>query len=147
MNSAAVHLALNTFPLVLNVAAIVVFVLAMIWKSHAVIRAALALALLSGLIAIPVYLSGEEAEHLVEDLEGVNAIAIHPHEEAAEWAYYVLLAQGVVALVALILFRARDVAGWALVVALLVTLIATAAGFRAAYMGGKIRHPETEMKR
>jgi hypothetical protein len=147
MNAAALHLALNTFPPILNVAAIVVFVLAFVWKSHAVTRAALVLAVLAALIGIPVFLSGEEAEHVVEELEGVNTIAIEAHEDAAKWAVWVLVAQGVLALAALIRFRAREVASWAFAAVLILTLIATAAVFRTAYLGGKIRHPETQMAR
>jgi hypothetical protein len=147
MNAAYVHLALNTFPPVLNVAALVVFALAIVWKSTPTLRAALVLVLLSGLIAIPVYLSGEEAEHLVEELEGVNDVAIHTHEDAGKWALIAHCTQGVVALGLLIWFRNREFAQWAVIVALLVTLWATAVVFRTAYLGGKIKHPETEMVR
>jgi hypothetical protein len=145
MNPAWVHLALNIFPPVLNVAAIVVLAIGILWKSHAVVRTTCALLILSGLFSIPVYLSGEKAEHLVEKMDGINEIAIHPHEEAAEWAYYILLGQGVVALGLVIAFRNRPFAAWGQAVLLLVALVATAAVFRAAFLGGKIHHPETSI--
>ena len=65
---------------------------------------------------------------MVEDLEGVNKVAIHPHEEAAEWAFYLFIGQGVAALAALIAFRARPLPGWAMVVVVLVLL-----GYLAVY--------------
>ena len=143
MNPAYVHLALNIFPPVLNVAAIVVLAVGILWKSHAVLRTSCALLILSALFSIPVYLSGEQAEHLVEKLDGINEVAIHPHEEAAEWAYYILLGQGVVALAMLVAFRRRDLAQWAVAMLVLVALVSTAAVFRAAFLGGTIHHPET----
>jgi hypothetical protein len=145
MNPAAVHLALNIFPPVLNFAAIVVLLIAMFAKSAAVVRAALVLLLLASAFAVPVYLSGEEAEHLVEKLEGVDAQAIHPHEDAAEWAYRVFLLQGVLVIAALIAFRKGDVPAWAVWATLLLALFASTVVFRTAYLGGKIRHPETQM--
>lgn len=147
MNPAAAHLALNVFPPVLNIAALVVFALAMLWRSVPVLRAALILLLFSGLMAIPVYLTGEPAEELVEGMDGVNRVSIHPHEEAAEFAFIALCVQGVAALAALVWFRRREPANWMVVVTLLIAISASGAVFRAAYLGGKIRHPETRMAR
>jgi hypothetical protein len=145
MNPAQVHLALNIFPPALNIAVLFVFALALIWKSPAAMRVALALAVLSALIAIPVYLTGEPAEHLVRDLDGVNRAAMHTHEDAAEYAFIALCVQGVLALAALILYGKRDVPKWAAIVSMLVVLFATTTVFRTAYLGGKIKHPETQM--
>lgn len=147
MNPASVHLALNIFPPALNIAGLVVLALALAWKNQPVLRAALVVLLLSSLISIPVFLTGEPAEELVEELEGVNKMAIHPHEEAAESAFIVLCVQGAAALAMLIWFARRDAKKWALVVFVLLTLMATTAVFRVAYLGGKVRHPETEMAR
>jgi hypothetical protein len=146
MNPAQVHLGLNIFPPVLNVAAIVVMLIALIWRSHAVVRASLALMLLSALFTIPVYLSGEKTEHLVEKLEGVNEAAIDPHEDAAKFAAISQGIQGGIALAVLILFRNRGLAKWAIVTSLVVSLWATSVVFRTAYLGGKIKHPETQMQ-
>lgn len=147
MNPAAVHLALNNFPPIIDFAALLVLVAGVIWRNQSVLRVALGLFVLASLIAVPVYLTGEPTEDVVRHLEGVNSVAIHPHEEAAEWAFVLLCAQGVLALAMLIMFRRRDVARWALVAIILVSALATVAVFRTAKLGGNIHHPETKMAR
>jgi len=145
MNPAAIHLALNHFPPILDFAALLVLAFGLFHRNTAVVRTALILLVLAGIMGVPVFLTGEPAEHMVRDLEGVNARAIHPHEDAADWAYWLLIAQGVLALAALVMYRARDLPRWALVLILTVSVFATLATFRTAYLGGKIHHPEAEM--
>lgn len=147
MNPAAIHLALNHFPPILDFAALIVLAIGLFHRHTAVVRTALMLFVLASIIAIPVFLTGEPAEHLVEELEGVNARAIHPHEEAAEWTFWLLCGQGVIALAVLVMFRARELARWAIVLVLIVSVFATLAAFRTAFLGGKIHHPESEMAR
>ncbi|HUP61977.1 MAG TPA: hypothetical protein VNA69_16340 [Thermoanaerobaculia bacterium] len=147
MNPAAVHLALNNFPPIIDFAALVVFGIGIVWKSHTILRVALALLVLASLIAIPVFLTGEPTEEMVEELEGVNAVAIHPHEEAAEWAAWLLGAQGVAALLALIVYRSRDLPRWAVTIVMILAVVATVAVFRTANLGGRIHHPEAQMAR
>lgn len=146
MNPAAVHLALNNFPPVIDLAALIVLAIGVIWKSPAVVRTGLALLVVAALIAIPVFLTGEPAAEVVEEIEGVNAQAIHPHEEAAEWAFWLLEIQGTLALLTLLFYRSRNIANWALAVILIVSVVATIAVFRTATLGGRIHHPEAEMK-
>ena len=145
MNPAAIHLALNNFPPILDFAALLVLAAGLFWRSRAVVRAALALLVLASLIAIPVFLTGEPAEDLVRDMEGVTSRAIHPHEEAAEWAVWLLGAQGVLALAMLLISRTRDFPRWTLAAIALLAALATLAVFRTAYLGGHIHHPETRM--
>ena len=147
MNAAGIHLALNNFPPIINFAAILVLVAGMGAKSVPVVRTALALMVLAALFAVPTFLTGEPAEELVERLEGVNSIAIHPHEEAGEFALIVLSIEGLAALAALIAYRSRELPRWLPVVMLIVCAIGTATVFRTAYLGGKIHHPETRMTR
>jgi hypothetical protein len=146
MNPAAIHLALNNFPPILDFAALVILAIGLFHRNVAVTRAALLLFVLAGLLGVPVFLTGKKAAPVVKDLEGVNAAAIHPHEEAAEWAFGLLIAQGAIALAALVLFRNRELARWALALMVLVAAMTTLAVFRTAYLGGHIHHPETQMQ-
>jgi uncharacterized membrane protein len=147
MNAAAVHLALNNFPPIINFAAVLVLGIGLGARSAAVVRTALVLMVVAAIFAVPTFLSGEPTEELVERLDGVNSIAIHPHEEAGEWAIWVLSIEGLAALAALIAFRSREMPRWVPVAMLIVSLIGTATVFRTAYLGGKIHHPEREMTR
>ena len=146
MNAAYAHLALNNFPPIINFAALLLLAGGIFWRSSAVIRAALGLIVIASLIAIPVYLTGEPAEDIVRDLEGVNSRAIHPHEEAAEWAIWLLEIQGVVALAVLFFFRSRQITKLALAAVVILSILSTLAVFRTAYLGGKVHHPESEMR-
>ena len=147
MNPAAIHLALNHFPPIVDFAALLVLAIGLFHRNGAIVRAALILFVVASLLAIPVFLTGERSEDVVKDLEGVNAMAIHEHEEGAEWAFGFLIAQGVVSLAALILFRGRDLARWMLAAVIVIALLATSTVFRAAALGGHIHHPETHMTR
>jgi uncharacterized membrane protein len=104
---------------------------------------ALAGVALSGLIAIPVYFTGEGAEEAVEELAGVAEAAVERHEEAARVAAILMALAG--ALAAWSAFRSRK--GAAVPRGLVASV--TAAGIVAfgaigytANLGGQIRHTE-----
>ncbi|HEY0141610.1 MAG TPA: hypothetical protein VGF48_11995 [Thermoanaerobaculia bacterium] len=144
-NGAQVHLALNHLPAAITAAALLVLVIGLVWRNAAVLRTSFAVMLFAALLAIPAFYSGDKAEHLVEDLERVNEMAIHPHEEAGEAAFITMLVQGGIAILLLIVFRKRPPAGWAIALIVLASLVSSAALFRASWLGGKIQHPETQM--
>lgn len=145
MNAAYIHLTLNHFPLVLNLAAIMILIAGLYARNRGVLRTALALMVAAALLAIPVYLTGEGAEEIVEHLEGVNRVSIHPHEEAAEWAFIMICIEGAAALGALALSFRREIPRILIIVILIFYTLATAATIRTAFLGGKIHHPESEM--
>ena len=147
MNAASVHLALNVFPPVLMLTALCVLAGALFTRSVSALRVALGITIAAALLTIPTYLSGEPAEHMVEELEGVNKVAIHPHEEAGEWVLIMTAISGVAAIVALFVLRTRPLARWMLLVLLILEGMTTVAAFRTASLGGRIRHPETTMAR
>ncbi|MEA2488657.1 MAG: hypothetical protein QOH21_449 [Acidobacteriota bacterium] len=144
-NAAQIHLALNHMPAAVDVAALLVLLIGLLWRSVPVIRASFAVMIFAALLAIPTYYTGEGAEHLVKGMERVNRPAIHPHEDAAEWAFVVILVQGGAALLALIVFRKRAPAMWAIAMIALLSLVSIAAMLRTAQLGGKIQHPETQL--
>lgn len=146
MNAAYIHITLNTIPPILNVTALLILLVGLMRKNVSITRTALVLMLAVSLVAIPTYLSGEGAEDIVEKIEGVNAAAIEPHEEAGKWALITFIVQGVAVLAALIVAAKRAVPQWLTVAVLALALIATATVFRTAYLGGKIHHPETQLK-
>ena len=146
MNAAYIHITLNTIPPIINVTGVLILFAGLVRRNMTVTRTGLVLLLCSALIAVPVFYSGKFAEDIVEHLEGVNAVAIEPHEEAGEWALIVFIVQGVAVLLALIVGMKRTLPGWLVLVTLLISLAASAAVFRTAYLGGRIHHPETQMQ-
>jgi hypothetical protein len=143
MNAAQVHLALNHVPVVGIWFGLLVLALALLRASEELKRAALVLFAVVGLASVPAYFSGGQAEEIVEHLSGVEHDRIEEHEEAGRFA---AIAAGVLALLAaalLWMFRSpRQLPGWAVGIALVLSLAVGAALARTAMLGGEIRHEE-----
>ena len=142
MNWAHVHLMLNHLPVLGTIFGLLLLAWGVVRRNEMLQRAALATFVIVALAAIPVFLTGEPSEDVVENLAGTAEQAIEAHEEAATVALIAVSALGAMALAALVLFRKRAVprplAGAALVFAL------ATAGWMAqtANLGGRIRHAE-----
>lgn len=143
MNPAHLHLLSNHLPIV-GIPLLGLLLAIGVWRNQpAVQRAALWLLLGLALITIAVYLSGEPAEELVEQLAGVSESAIERHEDLALVAFIGVELLGALALGLLVLSRggrpmSRALGGGAVVVA----LIASSLLGWTAWLGGHIRHSE-----
>lgn len=141
MNTIHIHLMLNHLPFAACAIGMILF-----WRSRRsgspeLERAALALFVASGLLAAPVLLSGKWSEHAAKRLPGVARGLVHAHEEAGELAAYAALALAVAGAAALGA-RAERTPRWAARTLLALAACASLLQLRAAYLGGKIRHPE-----
>jgi hypothetical protein len=68
------------------------------------------LAIFIGIVSIPVYVSGEPAEHALEDIRTLPESTVEAHEEAAVWAFVGLEAMALLAAAVLdFIERARGV--------------------------------------
>ena len=143
MNPVHLHLMLNHAPLFGSVVSLVLLFFALWRQSDELKKIALALIVLTALITLPVYLTGEPAEDIVEPFPGVVRSAIDSHEDAAKIAFVCMLGTGAMALFGLWIFRGRRfVAGWFTTSLLIVLLVTGLFMARAANLGGKVRHPE-----
>lgn len=143
MNAAYVHLVLNGFPPILILAGTCILAGGIASRSEAVTRVAFAVIVASVAIAIPTYVTGTHAQTIVKTMvEGVNKEAIEPHQEAATAALVFLAIDGVLAAVALFARLRRVLTVFVLVL----TIIAALAVTYAARLGGRIHHPEFEMR-
>lgn len=142
MNAAHLHLALNHAPLF----GLLFAVLALAWtlfRANATLgRAALVLLMLSGVLVLPIYLTGEEAEHVVEEQAGVSHDAIEVHEDAAFGAAVAVGLLGLVALGLLVGFRRKPLPRSVTATVLVLTLAASAWIGYVANLGGQVSHPE-----
>ena len=124
LNPAHLHIMLNHIPLFGALFAALLIAWGLLRKSEDVLRLGLALGFVVGIATYGVLLTGEPAEEVVEHLADVSRRTIHAHEEAAEWATYVIAAAGLVSLVALLLVRRRHRAGRGLsILALVLSLV------------------------
>ena len=108
------------------------------------LRAAFVLVVFAALMGVATYSTGDGAADIVKHVEGVNTAAIEPHNEAAGVTLGSYAVAALLALFALIKYRApKAIARWAATLMIILTLIATASATYTAMLGGRIHHPET----
>lgn len=140
MNPAHIHLMLNHFPLFGALAGTILFAVSLILRKQVVARAGLIVIVLTGILSLIVYLTGEPAEELVENLPGVNHDILEAHEEVSLVATIIMGAFGVVGIYGLL---SRHAATMGFVKLLLVlSLVPLGAMAYTSYLGGQVRHSE-----
>jgi uncharacterized membrane protein len=143
MNPAHLHLAINHFPVIGLVFGAAILAAAMIRRSDELARVGAILMIFVALITIPVYLTGEPAEEIVEHLPGASEDILHAHEDIAVWAMILIEIIGAAALVGLVAFRDKSTLPRWFVSSLLVSsLIGVALVGWTSSLGGQIMHPE-----
>ena len=144
MNAAHLHLVLNHIPVIGSAIAIFVLLIGILKKSDDIKKVSLLILILTALITIPVYLSGDKAQAKIEgNYEDVDEDFIESHEDFALYSFIVMDIAGVIALAVLFLFKKpktlpNSIAFFMLALLLIVN------GMMAytANLGGKIHHPE-----
>jgi uncharacterized membrane protein len=142
MNWAHLHLMLNHLPVLGTVFGLALLAWALLRRNETMQRAALGTFVLAALAAIPVYLTGEPSEEMVEHLAGTAEQAIEAHEAAAVVALIAVEALGAMALAALLLFRKRVMPRPMVGAALVFALVTAGWMAQTANLGGRIRHAE-----
>ena len=143
MSAAHWHLMLNHLPLLGLAIGTVLLAYGAGRRQDDVQRASLGLLAGAGLSAIAVYLTGEPAEEVVEGLANVSHEALEAHEHFAIYALVGGIATGVVALGTLLYGGLRQsLAGWTVLLTLVLALATTGLLGYTANLGGKISHPE-----
>ncbi len=145
MNAAHWHLAMNHIPVVgvCFAACLLAFAL---WKRRAeFFGVCLGAFVILAVLTVPVYLTGDPAESAIMEMPGVEVdeALVHPHENAALFAFIGIGVLGVAALGGLIAGRKAAAPPRAVVIAVFIlSLVEASILARTAYLGGHIRHPE-----
>jgi hypothetical protein len=143
MNGAQWHLILNHFPFIGSAFSAVVLSLGYFFKNQKVKETGLILVILTALITIPVLLTGEPAEDVLEAIGKKNSALIHKHEEAAETSFWLMEFSGLLGLLTLIAFyRNKNYARSLLALSFVTVLITAGFMMNVNNLGGKIRHSE-----
>ena len=143
MNSAHIHLFLNHIPVLGTVFAVVLLAYALLKRSDEVIRIGLLILVFTGLTAIPVFLTGEPAEEIVEKFAGVSEAIIEQHESYAKFALVSAIVTGILAfLTFLFSFWAERKATWLVIATFFLGAITGGWMLKTASLGGQIRHTE-----
>lgn len=147
MDAAHLHLILNHFPIAGMVFSVPILLIAWWRRNELLARTAFIAILLTGLVTIPTYLTGEPAEEMIEHLPGISERIIEIHEEAAERAIWSVGAAAIIAVVSLFLsIRRKATPRWAYPAVLVVILISVGAIGWTNNLGGQVRHPEIRSK-
>lgn len=143
MNWAHVHLVVNHAPVVGGFFVLALGAWAFVRRSAELRRAALLGSAFLAPAALLAFLSGREAEEVVEAFPDVPHALLEGHEEAALAALLAFALAGVAAAAVLLLQREGETPG-PRATALCLALLLGAAGLVtwAANLGGQIRHPE-----
>ncbi|MGB7291769.1 MAG: hypothetical protein WBD99_06340 [Thermodesulfobacteriota bacterium] len=143
MSWAHIHLILNHIPLIGVGFTILLFIIALIRNSKELINVSLIFTIIVALWTIPVYLTGEPAEEIVEELPGISENLIEQHEEMSEKAYIFLEVVGALALMTLIVKRhSQKLGGWLMSLTLIGLIVGGGMVAWTANLGGRINHPE-----
>ena len=143
MNFAHVHLLLNHLPVLGTLFGVLLAIAAMLRRSRDLEAAALWVFVLTAVVTVPVYFTGEPAEEVVESMPGVTEDAIEEHEESALVSLSAVEALGLLAVAGLFLGRGGRVAPPLLRPAtVIVAIAATALMAWTANLGGQVRHTE-----
>lgn len=143
MSSAHIHLILNHFPIVGVMVAVAIFSIGRLRRNALFQQLSLWLLVVFALAAIPLYLTGESAEHTVSRLPDVSKALIENHEKAAGVALVVIEVLGGLGLLGLLLFGRTTPLPKAFAVGVLVVALSATGLFAwTGYLGGQIRHSE-----
>lgn len=143
MNWAHLHLVLNHIPVVGALFGILLLFISLALKSDELKKATLILFAIIALLSIPVFLTGEPAEGMVEHLDGVSESLIERHEESALVSLVTVELLGIVSLAGLFLLRrAPRLPAWFVALLLVLSIAAAASLAWTANLGREIRHSE-----
>ncbi|HMS63928.1 MAG TPA: hypothetical protein PKD83_01595 [Ignavibacteria bacterium] len=144
MNAAHLHLVLNHFPIIGTAIAIFVLLVGILKKSDDVKKVSVLILILTALITIPVYFTGEKAEAKIEgNYEDVDEDYIDAHEDFALYSFIAMDIAGAIGILAMLIYKkpktlSNSFAYFFLSVLIIVKLMMA----YTANLGGKIHHPE-----
>ena len=144
MNSAHLHLIFTHVPILGTLFGLALLLVALVKRSDDLKRTSLWVFVLSGLLAVPTYLTGRPASALLSKMmPGMSMDAGDQHAEVAVIALTAALVLAVAAMLGLVMGRkARSFPGWLTGLTLALALITAGSMVWTASLGGKIRHPE-----
>ncbi len=143
-NIVELHLALNHGPLFFLLAALTLFVVTKILKNDNYRKAALILCIVGGALAVPTFLTGDEAGEKLWNNPQFSQEKIHNHEEAGERAMITCIVLAFVVAGAMWREKKGSAPNWTQWAPILLLIVALGSLGYASYIGGMIRHSETQ---
>lgn len=143
MDQTHIHLLITHLPIFGSLLGTLVLGYGMWKKSDTTQLASYYLFVISALGAVIAYLTGEEAEETVENIQGVSENSIELHADFAVYALVALIALGVFSLIGIYFKSTKSTfAKPVTTLILFLALISFGMVARTGYLGGQIRHTE-----
>lgn len=142
MNLAHIHLILNHVPVIGIPVALAFLVYGIYVKNQQSQRFALLVLIGLASVVLPVYLTGEPAEEVVEHLPGVAESFIEAHEDAASFSLVLTLLAGAAAGIALWFQKDLQKSRLLNFGVIIIASLAVLSLLYTANLGGKVRHTE-----
>jgi uncharacterized membrane protein len=145
MNPAHIHLLLNHLPVIGFGIGLAIYVVALVSKQPDLQRAGFVILFLAAAFTIVTYVSGNDAREILKKTPGFSDPLMEAHESAALVAFVFMEIAGFFSWIGLWIWgKPSRFARWNVGIVLIFAILAFGLMSRAAYMGGAIRHPETE---
>lgn len=143
MNDAHFHLVVNHLPIIFPLVGVIILITGLIAKSEAVKRTAYMVFSLGAVTTIAAMTSGEGAEEVVENINGISESFIEKHEEAAELFSLLSYVLGGLSLIGLwASFRQKTFSSIVSIAVLGLAFIVLVFAKQTGTSGGEIRHDE-----
>lgn len=143
MNSAHFHLLVNHIPILLPMVGACILLSGFLFNSEVLKRTAFVLFILAAAASLAAVTSGEEAEEVVENLEGISEDYIEKHEETANlFAILCYILGGISCLALWVSLKQKTYSRAMASMVLLFSLVVIYFGKETGTTGGEIRHTE-----
>lgn len=143
MNDAHFHLVVNHLPIIFPLVGAIVLITGLVSRSEAIKRTAYFIFILGSVSAIFAMSSGEGAEEVVEEIEGVSERFIHEHEEKAELFALLSYGLGLISLLSLwFSWKQKSLMKPASFIVLVFAFVVLFFAKQTGTSGGEIRHTE-----
>ena len=143
MNGAHWHLVVNHLPIIFPVVGAIVMITGLISKSEAVKRTAFMIFIIGALAVIAAMTTGEGAEEVVENINGVCENYIENHEETAETFAFLSYILGGISLFGLwASFKQKSFSSIISIATLIFAFVVLFFAKQTGTTGGEIRHTE-----
>ncbi len=143
MNGAHWHLVVNHLPIIFPIVGVILMVTGLISKSEAVKRSAYMIFIFGAVAAIAAMSTGEGAEEVTENINGVTENFIKSHEETAEIFALLSYILGSISILGLWAgFKQKSFSYIISMVTLIFAFVILFFGKQTGTTGGEIRHTE-----
>ncbi len=143
MNNAHWHIMLTHLPLTGTIFSTILLTAGMILKNQVLKNTGVCFFILTGLLAIPAFLTGEGAEEILESIGQENEFFIHQHEELAEKAFWISEVLAILSIAALSgIIKGKIYGKRLMVIVLFAGILNSVLMIATGNLGGQIRHTE-----